>query len=251
MPKTTAQLAASRAGETAETNGFGAQERPLRPAGVYQLKNKEGEVVDTLILKTHPKFGDGQAAAAERVGYEFVRAARKDEVKTIEVDVLALSTEDKNGNTSDDVKGLKARMNEQDQLIKTLQDQLAGKTAEDTKGSADGDVKAGAKEDAKEEAAARVAARQDGSVDTGVDETRKVEELKGNEPSGDPLSNDSATTDGDEDESDESEKSLSNQNRAELEATAEREGVELTEAEDTNKKIAAKIKASRDEKEGK
>lgn len=157
MPKSTSELAASKAGETAETNGFGSQERPLRPAGVYQLKNKAGEVVSTIIVKNHPKFGDGQAAAAQRVGYEYVRPARKDEVKEIEVDSKQLATEDKAGNvTQDDLKGLQARLNA---LEKENADLKAGKTAEDTKGAADGEVKAQAKADAKEEAAKQLEAR--------------------------------------------------------------------------------------------
>ena len=221
MPKTTDQLAASKAGETLETNGFGSQERPLRPSGVYELKNEDGKVVDTIIVKTHPKFGDSQAAAVERVGYRYVREARKDEVKTIEVDVKQLSTEDKAGNvTQDDLKGLQARLNA---LEKENADLKAGHRAEDEKGSADGDVKADAKEEAREEAERQVAAREDG---------------------------DGPVTEPDEGESDEEEKPLNRQNRAELEATAEREGVELTETEDTNAKIVAKIEESRNGKEG-
>ena len=238
MPKSTAELLASKAGETAETNGFGSQERPLRPSGVYELKNDDGEVVDRLIVKTHPKFGDSQAAAVERVGYRFVREAKPEEVKTIEVDAKQLATEDNRGETSDDLKGIKARLT---LLEKENADLKAAASAEETKGAADGGTKADAKEAASKEAEARVQAREEGL--TGAEETRRTEELKGN----DPLGND----EGDEDGDDEAEKPLSRQNRAELEATAERENVELTEAEDTNAKIVEKIQKSRDEKEGK
>ena len=203
MPKSTQELANSRAGETAESNGFGAQERPLRPAGLYQLKNKAGEVVSTVIVKNHPKFGDGQAAAAERVGYEFVRAARKDEIKEIEVDSKQLATEDKAGNvTQDDLKGALARINA---LEKENSDLKAGKTAEDNSGSADGAVKAQAKQDAKEEAQTQLENR--GQVNPTLDDE------------GDDL------PEGDEGEGEEELTPVSQfKNKDELKAAAEAEG---------------------------
>lgn len=223
MPKTTEQLAASKAGETLETNGFGSQERPLRPSGVYELKNEDGKVVDSIIVKTHPKFGDSQAAAVERVGYRFVREAHKDEVKAIEVDVKQLSTEDKAGNvTQDDLKGLQARLNA---LEKENADLKAGQRAEGEAGSADGEVKAAAKEEAKEEAERQVEARQDG----------------------DPLDNAPA----DDSEEEGKEKHFSQLNRAELEELAEKEGITIPEEADTNAKIREAITKAREEKEGK
>lgn len=225
MPKTTEQLAASKAGETLETNGFGSQERPLRPSGVYELKNEDGKVVDSIIVKTHPKFGDSQAAAVERVGYRFVREAHKDEVKTIEVDVKQLSTEDKAGNvTQDDLKGLQARLNA---LEKENADLKAGQRAEGEAGSVDGEVKAAAKEEAKEEAERQVESRQDG--DQG------------------PLDNASA----DDSEEEGKEKHFSQLNRAELEELAEKEGITIPEEADTNAKIREAITKAREEKEGK
>jgi hypothetical protein len=230
MPKTTEQLAASKAGETAETNGFGSQERPLRRSGVYELKNEEGKVVDSIIVKTHPKFGDSQAAAVERVGYKYARPVEEGEVKTIEVDATQLATENKDGSvTQDDLKGLQARLNA---LEKENADLKAGQRAESEGGAADGAVKAQAKEEAKDEAQSQL-------------EQRGQADPLGNAPQGG-----SEEEDEDEDEGD-AEKPLNRQNRAELEATAEREGVELTEAEDTNAKIAEKIQKARDEKEGK
>lgn len=229
MPKTTAELAASKAGETAETNGFGSQERPLRPAGVYQLKNKAGEVVSTIIVKNHPKFGDGQAAAAQRVGYEFVREARKDEVKEIEVDAKYLSTENKAGGQDSDetMKGIQARLTA---LEKENADLKAGKAAEETKGAADNDVKADAKQKAKDEAESQLENRGQGNP--------ALEDAEGNE--GD-----------DEGSEEEQEKPLSKMNKDELKATAEAEGVELDleKEHDTNKKIAAAIQEARDKKE--
>lgn len=171
MPKTTEQLAASKAGNTAESNGFGAQERPVRPGGLYRHK----ENGDEIIVKTHPKFGDSQASAAERVGYEFVREAKKEELH--DHDLLASGNNPLVGEaaaqTGDDLKGLKARANEQDRLIKDLQDKLAGKTAEETKGSSDGSKKAEAKAEAKDEATAQVEARQSGNA--ALDDAEKNE----------------------------------------------------------------------------
>lgn len=241
MPKTTEQLLASKAGETAESNGFGSQERPLRPSGVYELKNDDGDVVDRLIVKTHPKFGDSQAAAVERVGYRFVREAKKDEVKAIEVDVKALATE---GTDSETTKGIQARLSALEAESKQKDETIAALRAEQNSGSADGDTKANAKEEASEEAQARVKARGEGL--TGAEETQRTEELKA---AGDPLENGDEGDDEDDDE--DGEKPLNRQNRVDLEATAEKEGVELTEAENTNAKIAEKIQKSRDEKEGK
>lgn len=242
MPKTTAELLASKAGETAESNGFGSQERPLRPAGLYRLKNDAGETVDELIVKVHPKFGDSQAAAVERVGYKFVRAAKPDEVKQIEVDALQLATEDKRGETSDDLKGIKARLT---LLEKENADLKAGQTAEQTAGTADGGVKAQAKEDAKTEATARVEVRQDPTVGGGAEETRKVEELKGGDAT--TPENTGGEDEGDEDEG--KEKSFSQLNRAELEAVAEKEQITLPAEADTNAKIREVITKARAEKE--
>lgn len=253
MPKTTEQLAASKAGETAETNGFGSQERPLRRSGVYELKNEEGKVVDSIIVKTHPKFGDSQAAAVERVGYKYARPVEAGEVKTIEVDATQLATENKDGSvTPEDLKGIQARLakleDEKTALEKENADLKAGQTAEENKGTADGAVKADAKESAKEEATARTEAR---STESTATETQRTEELKGNVTTGDPLANDQGSEEDEDEDDGDDEKPLGRQNRAELEATAEREGVELTEAEDTNAKIAEKIQKARDEKEGK
>ncbi len=221
MPKTTAQLAGSKAGETAESNGFGSQERVLRPGGVYELKDKDGKVVDTLILKTHPKFGDGQAAAATRVGYEYVRPARKDEVKEIEVDTLQLATENNRGETNETMKGVLARLTAMEKENEELK---ASAKSQDESGSNDGDVQADAKEKAKDEAAKQLENRGQGNP---------------------------ALEDEEEDEDETSEKPLGQQNKDELRATAEAEGVELDEEKthDTNAKIVDAIQASRDEKD--
>lgn len=177
MPKTTAELAASKPGETAETNGFGSQERPLRPAGLYQLKNKAGEVVSTVIVKSHAKFGDGQAAAAERVGYEYVRPARPDEIKEIEIEVNPATP------SSDEQKGILARLNA---LEKENADLKAMKVEEDSRTDDHSVEQSGSKEAAKAAAAENTAARLDDSTETATpddadlrpeaDEAQKAEE---------------------------------------------------------------------------
>jgi hypothetical protein len=127
MAKTTAELAASKAGSTAETNGFGGQERPSRPGGVYRLKDKEGNVVDEQIVKVHPLFGDSQAAAFVRVGYEYVRPAEPGEVKEIEVDPAFLAT---TGNHAEDTKGIQARLSALESEGKKKDEQIAALLAE-------------------------------------------------------------------------------------------------------------------------
>lgn len=235
MPKTTEQLAASRAGETAETNGFGGQEKPLRPAGVYQLKNKAGEVVDTQILKTHPKFGDGQASAFERVGYEYVRPAKPGEVKEIEVDAKQLATEDKAGNvTQDDLKGALARINA---LEKENADLKSGQTAEEKKGASDNDVTAESKEDAKEEAQTQLENR--GQADGPLDD---VED--------DESDDEGSDEDADDDEGDTPPvKTFSQLNLEELKELAETEQITLPAEADTKAKIREVITQARAEKE--
>lgn len=236
MPKTTAQLAASKAGETAESNGFGGQERPLRPAGLYRLKDDDGNIVDEQIVKSHPKFGDSQAAAFERVGYKFVRAAKPGEVKEIEVDAAYLATENKQGgqDSSESLKGIQARLSA---LEKENADLKAGKAAEDTSGAADSDVKAQSKEAAKEEAQTQL-------------------ENRGQAPAG-PLDNsDEGLGDDDEsdDESDETdegdapEKPFGNLNRAELEELAAKEEITLPAEANTNNKIRDVITQAREAK---
>ena len=129
MTKTTEQLAASKAGQTAETNGMGGQERPLRKSGLYELKNDAGEVVARMIVKTHPLFGDGQAAAAERVGFRFVRTATSDDIKEITPD---FGKANEGSVSADDLKGLQARLDAleaENKALKEAKDTPAAETA--------------------------------------------------------------------------------------------------------------------------
>lgn len=230
MPKTTAQLAASKAGQTAESNGFGGQERPLRPAGLYRLKDDEGNVVDEQIVKSHPKFGDSQAAAFERVGYKFVRAAKPGEVKEIEVDAAYLATENKQGgqDNSESMKGIQARLSA---LEKENADLKAGKTAETTKGAADDAVKTESKETAKEEAQTQLENRGQAGPLEDADETLEQDE-----------------SDEDESTEDAPEKPFGNLNRAELEELAAKEEITLPAEANTNNKIRDVITQAREAK---
>ena len=248
MPKTTEQLAASKAGETQESNGFGSQERPLRPAGLYRLKNDDGEVVDEIIVKVHPKFGDSQAAAAERVGYRFVRKANPGEVKEIEVDAKYLATENKDGSQPGDetLKGIQARLS---LLEKENADLKAGKTAEENKGSADGAVKAQAKEEAKNEAQTQLENR--GQAPASETEGNDGDEGSEGDETGDE--GDQGGEGGEGGDTPEPRKPLDKDDYTvdQLKELAIEEEVELTPAEDTKAKIVAAIEKARDEKEGK
>lgn len=124
MPKTTEELAASKGGSTAETNGMGAAERGFRPDGVYQLKDEDGNVVSQIIVKNHPLFGDAQAAAAERVGYRFLRPAEEGDIVTIKVGPSKQETD-----KSDDIKGILARLDASEKRNEELEAKLAAATA--------------------------------------------------------------------------------------------------------------------------
>jgi len=246
MPKTTQELANSRAGETAESNGFGSQERPLRPAGVYQLKNDAGEVVDEIIVKVHPKFGDSQAAAAERVGYRFVRDAKPGEVKEIEVDAKYLATENQLGGITADenMKGVMARLSA---LEKENADLRAGKTAEENKGAADGDVKAESKDNAKVAAAQQLENRGQAPEGTA---NATANELDSANTGDEGSEGDEGDDEGDDDgEGEGGEKPFNKLNRAELETVAEKEQITLPAEADTNAKIREVITKARAEKE--
>jgi len=121
MPKTTQELAASKGGSTAESNGMGSSERAFRPDGVYQLKDDEGNVVTQIIVKNHPLFGDAQAAAVERVGFRFLRAATAEELRSsIKVGPTKQETD-----KADDIKGILARLDAAEKRNEELEAKLA------------------------------------------------------------------------------------------------------------------------------
>lgn len=229
MPQLTAQeLAGRKAGETAETNGFGQQERPLRPAGLYRLKDDNGAVVDEIIVKVHPKFGDSQAAAAERVGYKFVRAAEPGEVKEIEVDAKYLATE---GNHAEDAKGIQARMTLLEQESKKKDEQIDALLAQLNKGASDNQVAA----DSKEETKAEAISQTDQRTGTGEGEGEST-----------PPADDELKAPKDEVK----DKPFEKLNSTELRALAEAENITIPAEADTNAKVREVITKARAEKEG-
>ena len=255
MPKTTAELLASKAGETAESNGFGSQERPLRPAGVYQLKNDAGEVVDEVIVKVHPKFGDSQAAAAERVGYRFVRDVKPGEVKEIEVDAKHLATENPLGGITADetMKGVMARLSA---LEKENADLKAAASAEDNKGASDNTVAAESKDQAKVAAAQQLENRgqaPEGTMNATANELDENQNDGEGENGGEGGEGSDEGEGGEGNDAPEPRKPLNKDDYTvdQLKELAIEEEVELTPAEDTKAKIVAAIEKARDEKEGK
>jgi hypothetical protein len=193
MTKTIEQLANSKAGSTAESNGFGGAEKPYLPGGVYELRDPDNgnRVVDTQILKSHPLFGDSQAAAFIRVGYKYVRDADPSELKTLEIQQGQVT----NSSSNEEIKGIMARLSAVEDENKSLRAEKQARDAEDRSGVQLGDVQAQSQADAKAEATARVQARTEGAEN----ETARTEELKAEtpaatgadaqaeQPAGDPL----------------------------------------------------------------
>lgn len=193
MPKTTEQLANSKAGSTAESNGFGGSEKPFLPGGVYELRDPDNgnRVVDTQILKSHPLFGDSQAAAFIRVGYKYVRDAEPGEMKELEIQQGQVG----NTSSSEEIKGIMARLNAVEEENKTLRAEKQANAAEANSGSHLGEVQKQSQADAVAEGTARTQARLEGADD----ETARTEELKAEtpaatgadaqaeQPAGDPL----------------------------------------------------------------
>lgn len=128
MAKSIEQLQNSKAGSTAESNGFGGQEKPLRASGVYQLKDDDNNVIEEVILKVHPTFGDSQVAAAERIGFRYARPVKSGDIKEIELDARDSSTS--SGVSQGDLKGLQARL---DSLEKENTELKAKETKKDGK----------------------------------------------------------------------------------------------------------------------
>lgn len=107
MPKTTDELLGSKGGSSVESNGFGGQERPQNPAGLYRHEKSGAEI----ITKWHPLFGSAQADGAVRVGYEFVRPATAEELRE-KIDYTTPIGPAASSASSDDIKGIMARLND-------------------------------------------------------------------------------------------------------------------------------------------
>lgn len=220
MPKSTEQLAASKGGSTAETNGMGSAERGFRPDGVYQLKDEDGKVVSQIIVKNHPLFGDAQAAAVERVGFKFLREATADDIKTFKVGPSKQETD-----KADDIKGILARLD----AAEKRNEELEAKLAEAGTGDAGGVLPPegtgnSALDDADDDGDDEEEGDEDGDEDGDSEEETPTTPEK-------PLTKD-------------------NYNEAELREIAAAEGVELTDEHSTKQKIVDAIKAVREAKKG-
>lgn len=180
-------------------------------AGVWEHP-ESGERAITL---DDPLFGNAQSQAFKQVGFVFVRPADPSEIKTMPQ--LAI---DSRAADESNMKGLSARLDklegvaDENEVLKARVKQLeAEKTARE------GGAAAQAAEDAKQAAEEQVAQRQAGEDEGNEQKPSEVDE-----------------------------KPLNKQNASELKATAEAEGVDVTEA-DTNKKLVTAIQAARDTKE--
>lgn len=188
------------------------------PAGLWE----HPESGQTAITMEDPLFGNAQSQAFLQAGFKFVREVDPSEIVTLPQ--LAL---DKQAGEREQLKGLSARLSaletvaDENTVLKQRIAQLEAEAARN--GSAGPAAQAG--EDAKKAAQDQV--KVNAARDAGTDPTEEDEE-------------------GDEDET--PAKALDKQNSSELKATAEAEGVDVTEA-DTNKKLVAAIQAARDAKE--
>lgn len=220
--------------------------------GLYRHPN--GQEVHVLY---DPLYGNAQAEAAIRVGFEFVRESDPSEIKTIVTGTDAekgAATVDAvlGGTTSEDIKGLQARLTavekDKDAEIESLKAQLAAKNGTE-------------QSDTEAEAKAQTEARNDGAPAAGAAPTSTgvvggVTDLGAGAPeAGEGETDGEGSDEGDDegegdDTSEVTEKPLGSQNSTELKETATREGVEITPELDTNKKLAAAIQAARDAKKG-
>lgn len=92
-----------------ERNGDPVAPQPQLPSGLYRHKDSGQEA----IIQTDPLYGDAQAAAFTRVGFEFVRKVEPDEIKTIASasDSHAASPDRETDAQVSYNKGLEARLN--------------------------------------------------------------------------------------------------------------------------------------------
>lgn len=234
--ETNEKLKKSKPGETPEETNS-----KTGIAGLYRHPNGQ-----ELITLYDPLYGDAQSEAAIRVGFEFVREVDLEkEVHTIVIgsaaEVAARTAETVNGTgvSSDDLKGIQARLTAVEAETKAKDDEiLALKQQLEAKNEQGG---------TKDEAQTQTEGRLDGAGHAGGENPNDTLLTGGVVGEGQT---------GDEDESDENdeeevvEKALSKQNSNELAETAAKEGVEITPELDTNKKLAAAIQAKRDEKKG-
>lgn len=100
-------VARNRPGSTQETNAPGALPEPPRPKQVWRHPASGEEV----ILQWDPLYGSVQHAAFARVGFEYVRDAKPEEVTTLEqASIDAENSKLKDNASREDVKNVVARV---------------------------------------------------------------------------------------------------------------------------------------------
>lgn len=231
------KLKKSKPGETQEdtnsTTGL---------AGLYRHPNGE-----ELITLYDPLYGDAQSEAAIRVGFEFVREAKPEEIKTIvtgtQSDVANQTAATVNGGVSlDDLKGIQARISAVEAETKAKDDEiLALKQALAAKNE---------QGETKVEAQVQTEGRLDGAGQAGGVNPNDQLQTGGVVGEGENDENDGDEGDDEGEGGEELPVVDGNTKKEDLLKIATEEGVELTPELDTNKKLVEAIKANREAKKG-
>lgn len=222
------KLKRSAPGETQEdTNSL------TGAAGLYRHPGSGAE----LITLHDPLLGDAQSEAAIRVGFKRVRDAKPEEVKVLAIASLdAESERAKVNDNSDAVKGITARLNALEAENAKLREQASKSPTSVEMSQAEG------LREADEQTARRGTDNTPTSAGVGGVNS-------GTTPGAQDPSNTEPNEDGDEGDDEEEAKPLSQQNKTELLATAEAEGVEGVSEETKNDDLRKAIQAKRDETE--
>lgn len=238
--ETNEKLKKSKPGETPEETNS-----KTGIAGLYRHPNGQ-----ELITLYDPLYGDAQSEAAIRVGFEFVREVDLEkEVHTIVIgspaEVAARTAEVVNGTgvTSDDLKGINARLNAVESESKAKDDEILALKAKLEAKNEQGAT--------KDEAATQTEGRLDGAGSAGGQNPNDgvlTGGTAGNET--DTVDEQNGEDESEDDDGEVAEKALDKQNASELAETATREGVEITPELDTKAKLRAAIEAKREEKKG-
>lgn len=207
-------------------------------AGVYEHPTAvdENGNPQQIITLHDPLFGDAQSEGVVRLGFVFKRPATAEDVKTI----IGNAKDAKEYEKSHDAS-VTSRV---DQLeLESLRAFKARKEAEEA-----AEKQTPASKDADELIASTAAKAEEARVEPAFDESAQT--ARSNAEKQVELRQQKEVPTAPELEEPVAEKPLSKQNSTELKATAEAEGVEVTEELDTNKKLVAAIQAKRDETKG-
>lgn len=100
-------VARNRPGATQETNAPGAPPEKARPNEVWRHPGSG----QTAILQWDPLYGSAQHAAFQRVGFEYLRDAKPEEVTSLEAaSISAENSKLRNNASVEDVKNVLARV---------------------------------------------------------------------------------------------------------------------------------------------